>query len=163
MISPSNDPNTTRTRTQATGRAPLVATRVRLIPRPAADRPAPRFPRTAAEHPASRVPRTARTARTARTTRVDTRFRVDGRPVVVHIERPRYRIGRGALIVTGIAAPIVAAIAAVAWLIASAVAWVVDNLALLLGGGVALVVVLAALSRSGVACVGIHCPGCGHR
>jgi hypothetical protein len=148
MFSPSNDPNTTtRPRTGSTSRTPLVATKVRLIPRPAAERPAPRFPRT------------------ARTARVDTRLRVDGRPVVVHIERPRYRIARGALIVTGIAAPIVAAVAAVTWLIATAVAWVADHLALLLGGGVALVAVLVALvglSRSGVACIGIHCPGCGH-
>jgi hypothetical protein len=146
MFSPSNDPNSgTRQSDPAAGRDPLTARNVRLIPHPAA-RVAPRFPRAA---------------------RVDTTFKVDGRPVVVYVERPRYRLTRPVLKVTAAVVPIVATIAAVAWLIASVVAWLAANILLIAGCAVALVVaavtLLIVLSRSGVACVGIHCSGCGHQ
>lgn len=55
---------------------------------------------------------------------------------------------------------IVGMIVGAGWLVVTVVAWVAAHLAVIIGGLVVLLVLLALLAGSGK-CPGLHCPGCG--
>jgi hypothetical protein len=141
MIPPSTDP--TRNRPAA----PVELRNVRPIARPA-----PRPP--AAVHPVL--------AEIARTRPGYTDARIDGRPVRIYIERPRWRVSVPWVKVAALVAAIVTPLLAVAYLVAVALAWCVDHW-YLFAAALALVVLAPTLGRAGVCCPGLHCPGCGHR
>lgn len=105
-------------------------------------------------------------AEIARTRPGYTTATVDGRPVVIYIERDRLRWAKLGGLCAAIAAPLVGVIVAGAYTAWAVVGWLVDNGALILGALTTAVVigfVLRALTRAGVCCPGLHCPGCGHR
>lgn len=87
---------------------------------------------------------------------------IDGRPVVIYVERDRGRWLRALLMGTAITTPIAGVLLLVIW----SVAWVLSHLALIAGTlALALVVIaiVSGLRRAGVCCPGLHCEGCGHR
>jgi hypothetical protein len=145
MFSPGRDP--------ARDPAPVALQNVRPVParpvaRPAARPPAtvdPALTRIARDHPRY------------------TTARIDGRPVIVYIERDRLRWGKLAALVAAIVVPILGVLAVAVYAVASVVAWLIAHWLLILGTAtvvlVALVLVPALTSRptSG------HCPGPWHR
>lgn len=95
-----------------------------------------------------------------------TKALVDGRPVVIYIERDRLRWGKLAALVAAIGGPIVGVIGIGAYAVGFMVAWIGEHWSLIFGSVATLAVVafaLATLSRVGICCPGLHCPGCGHR
>lgn len=95
----------------------------------------------------------------------DGRVRVDAR-MVVPVPRPRRRLvprwqRRRVVAAVGVLGAAATVVAGVVWLVVTAVTWLAEHLGAVLGVAAVVFLVLAGIVRSGAACGGHHCPGCG--
>lgn len=81
---------------------------------------------------------------------------------VVRVRQARRQRARWPWVAAG-AVVVLGAAAAAGWWLVSATVAAASALPAVVGGAGLLLILLTASSRAGVACVGIHCPGCKHR